>query len=97
MDNARCYGYGMRDTTPTYIVKIIDGRYGYEPFAWLTTSKTQIRADGKPTADNLKRWVESFEAATKPGGVNAHLGETKIRRAAILHNMTRQPVAEYVA
>lgn len=88
----------MRDTTPTYVVRIFDGRYGYTPSAWRVTSKTQVRADGRPTADNLKRYVESFEASTRPGGANAHLGETKILRATITRNFPgAQPVATYEA
>jgi hypothetical protein len=83
----------MNSTTPKYIVKITDGRYGYSSIAWVATSRTQIRADGKPTVENLRRWVASFEAATQPGGCNAHLGATKLTSARIVNNFTGELVA----
>jgi hypothetical protein len=85
----------MRDTTPTYVVQISDGVHYYTASAWRVTSRTQVRADGRPTTANLKRYVESFEASTRPGGVNAHLGETTVKRARINHNITGTLVAEY--
>jgi hypothetical protein len=57
-------------------------------------------ADGKPTAENLKKWAEFCEKATYPGGVNQHLGVTHImtarikdqRTGEILATFTRDPV-----
>jgi hypothetical protein len=85
----------MNSTTPKYIVKIADGRYAYSPIAWIASKRaaTQIRVDGKPTVENLRRWVASFEAATQPGGCNAHLGATKLTSARIVNNFTGELVA----
>ena len=88
----------MNSTTPTYIVKIVDGKYSYTPSAWRVTSRTQVAADGKPTAANLAKYVASVEASTQPGGCNAHLGATKIKWAAIYRNDgSMKTVAEYRA
>jgi hypothetical protein len=88
-------GKKLRDITPTYVVQISDGLHHYTASAWRVTSRTQVRADGRPTAANLKRYVESFEASTRPDGYNAHLGETTVKRARINHNITGTLVAEY--
>jgi hypothetical protein len=56
------------------------------------------RRDGRPTAANLQKFVESFEASTRPGGVNAHLGATTVTKAMImLNDGSRKLVAEYEA
>lgn len=81
-----------RTTTPAYVVQIADGRYRYAGSAWV------VATDGKPTEANLRRYVESFEASTRPGGANAHLGEVRVLRASIRRNVPAgQTVATYQA
>ena len=82
----------MRDTTTKYQVRIKVDRYGFPPMSW------NCRRDGRPTAGNLRKFVESFEASTRPGGVNAHLGSTTVTKAMImLNDGSRKLVAEYEA
>jgi hypothetical protein len=72
---------GMSQTlTSKYQVRIFSPAHNYSPASW------NCRRDGRPTDANLARYVESFEASTRPGGVNAHLGETRILRAVIAVN-----------
>lgn len=82
----------MRDTTTKYQVRLKVSGYGFPPMSW------NCKRDGRPTAANLQKFVESFEASTREGGVNAHLGATKVTRAAImLNDGSRKLVAEYEA
>lgn len=82
----------MRDTTTKYQVRIKVSGYGFPPMSW------NCKRDGRPTGANLKKFVESFEASTRPGGCNAHLGATTVTKAAIcLNDGSRKKVAEYEA
>ena len=69
-----------RDVTSRYAVQVIVPGYRYSPACW------NCRRDGRPTAANLARYVESFEASTRAGGCNAHLGETRVREACVRVN-----------
>ena len=69
-----------RDTATAYVVDISTPGYRWTPAAW------NCRTMGRPTAANLRRHVEGFEASTRPGGVNAHLGATLVTRASIRRN-----------
>ena len=92
MSNAPCYSYGMRDTTPTYVLHLFDGKYAYTPSGW------SVKRDGRPTAANLATAIRSFENSTQPGGANAHLGATRILRATIKRNVYGgETVATYEA
>lgn len=77
-----------RSITPTYRIEFrATGGY-HTPSAW--------RAEyGRPSAASLARWVESFEASTREGGVNAHLGVTTVWSARIVRQATGAVVADY--
>lgn len=67
-------------------------RHYYTPAAWPSKHL------GRPTVANLARYVADFEASTLPGGVNAHLGPTRVVAARILTNRgERREVATYAA
>ncbi len=53
------------------------------PSEWRTRTRTNVPAHGKPTVMNLLAYISVFEESTKPGGANAHLGETKVTMAFI--------------
>jgi hypothetical protein len=57
----------------------------------------QAPAHGQATPENLKKHVEHVEASTQPGGVNAHIGVTKILSARIVDNFTGETLATYKA
>lgn len=52
-----------RSTTPTYVVDIPGSSM---PAAWR-------REYGRPTAANLKKYMETLVASIQPGGCNSHL------------------------
>jgi hypothetical protein len=79
----------MRDTTPTYVVMIHVPGVRYTPAAW------NCRRDGRPTEANLRKYVESFEASTRPGGANAHLGEETVAFARLMRNDGSREVVAY--
>ena len=73
-----------------YQVKIVVPGYFYPPASW------NCRRDGRPTAANLAKFVESFEASTQPGQCNAHLGVTKVLSASVkLNDGSAKVVARY--
>lgn len=77
-------------STPTYRVEMSAGpKFHYTPAAW------RIAGMGVPKDDNLKRYVETFERSTYPGGGNAHLGVTTIITAKIVNQRTGDIVAFY--
>jgi hypothetical protein len=70
-----------RDPAPTaYAVDMTVPGYRYSPASW------HCKRNGRPTAANLAAYVASFEASTMPGGVNAHLGATRVASARIRRN-----------
>lgn len=81
-----------RDPQPTKYQVTVEapGLAQYTAYSW------NCRRDGRPTEANLRRHIKSFEDATKPGGVNAHLGEVTVLRAEIrLNDGSGKIVAEY--
>ena len=73
-----------------YQISLLTAGVGFTPYSW------NCRRDGRPTEANLRKHVESFEASTREGGVNAHLGEVTVLRAVIRLNDGRgKVVAEY--
>ena len=71
-----------KDYTPAYVVRMNAGgpNQVHTPSAW------NCRQSGRPTKENLEKWVRGFEESTKPGGCNAHLGETVVWSAEIARN-----------
>lgn len=79
-----------RTVTPRYAVEFVVDRGFWTPMGW------DGKHAGRPTAANLAKFAKGYEAATMPGGVNDHLGPTRILRATILRNDgSRTVVATY--
>jgi len=75
-----------------YTVK--DNSY-WTPCEWYARKRGQRPADGKPTPANIAKHCAHMEASTLPGGVNAHIGKTKILSAYVVDQRTREIVATY--
>lgn len=84
-----------RSYTPRYVCEIVVPGTYHTPMSWDVKSRYGARGYGKPTDANLKKYVEGFEASTKPGGVNAHLGETIVTSARIIDQFEGGVVATY--
>lgn len=81
-----------RTITPTYRTEIkVAGPYAWTPAAW------RCKEQGRPTDAALAAYVAVLEASTREGGCNAHLGETTVRSARIIHQPTGDVVATYRA
>jgi hypothetical protein len=81
-----------RSTTPTYALRLTVMRRGsYSPQAW------NVKAYGRPTAATLATQVAAFEASTREGGCNAHLGAETVRTARVTRQSTGETVATYTA
>jgi hypothetical protein len=80
-----------RDPAPTaYVYELDTPGYRYSPASW------NCRQNGRPTAANLAKHVAGFEASTRPGGCNSHLGATVVTGARIRRNEYRgEVVARY--
>lgn len=84
-----------RDRTFTYRVEVadvsLDGRRARWQAGW------SVPQDGRPSDQRLESWVEQYEASTRPGNVNDHLGITSVTRASVVRQSTGEEVASYVA
>ena len=67
-----------------------------------TASEWRVRARygnlpgyGKPTLENLSKYVSGFEASTQPDGCNQHLGAQKVISAFIKDQRSSSIVATY--
>jgi hypothetical protein len=81
-----------RPVTSKYAISITIP--GYPPIlaAW------HCGQSGRPTEANLARRIEVFEASTRQGGCNDHLGEQYVTRAHVKVNTpTGEIVATYTA
>lgn len=80
-----------RDPRPAkYQVTVTVPGRRYSPASW------NCKRYGRPTEANLRKYVESFEASTRPGGCNAHLGIEVVARAEVrLNDGSGKVVAEY--
>jgi hypothetical protein len=78
-----------RSTTPKYAVEyrdVIVLRGDRRERVSLTDTGWNVRESGRPTDENLERYVREFEDSTLPGGVNEHLGVTRVGSATIYLN-----------
>ena len=81
-----------RTFTPAHAVEFVVDRGYWTPMGW------DAKHAGRPTVANLAAFVAGYEASTQPGGVNAHLGATRILSARIVTNRgERREVAQYRA
>jgi hypothetical protein len=86
-----------RSTTPPYRLELEIPGFYTTPSCWRVKAQYQIPGYGKPTAANLQKHVEGFEASCAPGGCNQHLGTRKVRAARIVNQFTAEVVATYAA
>jgi hypothetical protein len=83
-----------RDVRVRYLVhEVLDGNRVVTPIAWNSNKNW----DGPANAKNLVRKIRGFEESTKPGGVNEHLGPTKVLSAQLVDTFTGTTKATYVA
>jgi hypothetical protein len=74
---------GGRTLTPKYVIRIP----GSTDAAWDVNSRGQLRGAGKPTNENLARYMEALLKSMEPGGHNEHLrGRFNPTEAAIYPN-----------
>ena len=92
--------YMSNSHTPTFRVEfsgviVLTGteakRVSYTPAAW------DCKQSGKPSDETLATYVRGVEDSTLPGGVNEHLGVTRISRAKVVRQSTDEVVATYGA
>jgi hypothetical protein len=70
-----------RIVTPKYVVEVeVSGPYRHTRAPWR-------REYGRPNAIDLGKYVAKFEASTRPGGANEHIGPTTVLRARIKLNV----------
>ncbi len=81
----------MTSRTPAYRVHLHVKGVHYTPAAW------NSKHSGRPSDAALAAYVESFEASTRPGGVNAHLGPETVLSAKVIRQATGDVVATYAA
>lgn len=75
-----------RSFTPQYAVEFKTDNGRWTPQGWR----------GRATPARLRQFCLDYEASTQPGGVNAHLGATRILAARIVTNRgERILVTEY--
>ena len=84
-----------RIVTPKYAVHVRTNDRGHAltPIAWRTRAQGQIPGDGRPTAANLAKWVEGYNASFRAGGSNAALSESIGFELRIHHAEIRENVA----
>jgi hypothetical protein len=81
-----------RTATSKYAVSVTVPGYSYSLAAW------RCKQSGRPTEANLTAYIEAFEASTRPGGANAHLGEQRVTSAYIkVNEYNGRTVAKYQA
>lgn len=80
-----------RTVTPTFALTL------RVPGFYMTPSGWDCKRQGRPSDATLAAAVEMFEASTRPGGCNAHLGTTVVSSAKVVRQSTGDVVAEYRA
>ena len=88
-----------RDRAIRFVLHVVIDQPGraWTPSEWRVKTRGQVVGYGKPTTENIKAHCQVVEGSTQPGGVNEHLGVTKIIRAWIVDQEIGEKVAEYVA
>lgn len=57
-----------------------------------TTWSAKEPGKGKATADNAIRYLRHYEASTKEGGCNSHIGERRVISFSLINQKTGNPV-----
>lgn len=85
-----------KSRTPKYTVELYYAnkrtRLAF-PMEWRIAKRGQAPGYGRPTPENLARYVAAYNETAKPGGYNESGGPAIA--AQICLNGTRQPVARY--
>ena len=93
-----------RSTTPKFAIEMDCTGVVTTPQAWHVKPPVGCKTGyGKPTAENLAKYVETYLGTLKPGGVNRHLvtafGSKVIPHAVrvVKNDGSREVVAEWKA
>ena len=81
-----------RSRTPAYRLELAIDNGIATPSGWDVGGKY---GKGKPTAENVTKYVKAFEASCAPGGCNEHLGRTTVLRAKLVRQSDNTVVATY--
>ena len=86
-----------RDRAIRFVLHVVIDTPGraWTPSEWRVRARYQSPGYGKPTVENIKKHCLFVEESTAEGGVNAHLGATKILKAWVVDQETGAKVAEY--
>jgi hypothetical protein len=60
-----------------------------------TPMEWKFKRDGRPTTENITKWVKAMEASCLPGGCNAHLGIHPFLTAQIVRTSDKQVLASW--
>jgi len=63
------------------IVKFTVSKGYWTPSEWVTRTKFSYPGFGKPTGENLTKYIKACEASTLKGGSNEQIGPTTILKA----------------
>lgn len=87
-----------RSRAITYTVQLVVSGKFHTPAEWRTRPRLNgvVPSHGKPTAENLTKYVSLHEESTRGDGCNKHLGEETVASAHIVHQPTGKVVASYV-
>lgn len=82
-----------RTTTPTFRLEMQDAN----PYHNYSGQRWDTKNAGRPNDANLAKDIAHFEASTREGGCNAHLGEITITKATVIRQSNNEVVATYTA
>lgn len=58
-----------------YVVRLVMPESGYDSGSeWRVGARYGASGYGRPTVENLKRYIKHYNASLRPGGVNSHIG-----------------------
>ena len=78
---------------PTYRLEVECEEAVLTPVIWRVSSHGDKPGHGRPTIENLARWVKAVEAARGP--VHKRLGLRRVVRARIIHQTSGMVVVEW--
>jgi len=60
-----------------------------------TPCEWKVKQSGKPTQDNITKWVKDFEDSLRPNGINDHLGIFSITQAWVVDQRNNEIVCRW--
>lgn len=84
-----------RDRLVPFVINFTTDRGNWTAQEWRTRKQGRIPAYGKPTPENIQKHCAVVETSTAPGGVNSHMGYTKILRAWVVNQVSGEVVGEW--